>query len=261
MISEHSTSMRAPGSGVRDQLGFVMIAAAKSSTRRPTTAPSRPNRRADRRTQPGHHAPAIVRAAMAHLNLVMIHPFRDGTAHVSLSADARPRPRTDTRPGACSIEEYLGRNTDSYYDILAEVGRGSWRPDGDAMPWVRYSLTAHYIQAMSVVRRIRESERIWIELDQLRTRRGLNERSMAALLDAATGLQVRNVNYRTVLRNHWQEDISCQVASLDLRAMVTSGLLWAAAPSAAPTTSPDRTSCRSQNAYAETAVPQRRSTL
>ena len=170
--------------------------------------------------------PAIVRAAMAHLNLVMIHPFRDGNGRMSRCLQTLVLAREQIlAQELCSIEEYLGRNTDSYYAILAQVGRGSWRPDGDAMPWVRYCLTAHYIQAMSVVRRIRESERIWIELDELRTERGLNERSMAALLDAATGLHVRNVSYRTVLRNHWQEDVSSQVASLDLRAMVTAGLL------------------------------------
>ena len=170
--------------------------------------------------------PAIVRAAMAHLNLVMIHPFRDGNGRMSRCLQTLVLAREQIlAQELCSIEEYLGRNTDSYYAILAQVGQGSWRPDGDAMPWVRYCLTAHYIQAMSVVRRIRESEKIWIELDELRSRHGLNERSLAALLDAATGLQVRNVSYRSVLRNHWQENISSQVASLDLRAMVTTELL------------------------------------
>ncbi len=125
----------------------------------------------------------------------------------------------------CSIEEYLGRNTDAYYQILADVGRGRWRPEGDALPWVRFCLTAHYVQALSVLRRIRESEQLWLKLDELRQRHRLQERTLAALYDAAIGLRVRNTTYRTILRNQWQEDISSQVATLDLRAMVKAGLL------------------------------------
>lgn len=33
-----------------------------------------------------------------------------------------------------SIEEYLGRNTAAYYDVLARVGSGRWDPSGDARP-------------------------------------------------------------------------------------------------------------------------------
>jgi hypothetical protein len=48
---------------------------------------------------------------------------------------------------------------------------------------------------------------------------------MAALLDAAIGLRVRNAGYRAVLRRQWDEEISNQVATIDLRNMVNSGLL------------------------------------
>jgi Fic family protein len=52
-------------------------------------------------------------------------------------------------PVFSSIEEYLGRNTQAYYDILAEVGAGSWNPHRNARPWIRFCLTAHYRQAMT----------------------------------------------------------------------------------------------------------------
>jgi hypothetical protein len=42
-------------------------------------------------------------------------------------------------PGFASIEEYLGRNTLAYYDVLAEVGQRSWSPHREAGPWVRGS--------------------------------------------------------------------------------------------------------------------------
>lgn len=169
--------------------------------------------------------PPIVRAAMAHLNLVMIHPFRDGNGRMArcLQTLVLARERILAQE-LCSIEEYLGRNTESYYRVLAEVGQGAWRPEGSALDWVRYCLTAHYVQAASVLRRIRESERIWVELEVLRTARGLHERTMAAVFDAAIGLRIRNASYRAQLRD-WREPVSNQVATSDLKSMVDAELL------------------------------------
>ncbi|GAA4991765.1 Fic family protein [Pseudonocardia tropica] len=170
-------------------------------------------------------APPLVRAAMAHLNLVMIHPFRDGNGRMSrcLQTLVLAREKILT-PDLCSIEEYLGRNTQRYYDVLAEVGQGSWKPGGDARAWIRFCLEAHYVQAASVIRRLDESGRIWSEIERLRDDAGLGERTIAALFDAAIGLQVRNAAYRSQLRG-WDEQISNQTASADLRAMVAAGLL------------------------------------
>ena len=141
--------------------------------------------------------PAMVRAAMAHLNLVMIHPFRDGNGRMArcLQTLALARDRI-LSPEWMSIEEYLGAHTQAYYDILAEVGRGAWNPLLDARPWVRFCLKAHYIQAANVLRRIRESERLWVAIDELRVRNELPERVVSSLFDAATGLRIRNSSHR-----------------------------------------------------------------
>jgi hypothetical protein len=124
-----------------------------------------------------------------------------------------------------SIEEYLGVNTQAYYDILTEVGRGGWHPEGDARPWVRFCLRAHYIQAVSVLRRARESERIWVAVEELREANGLPERAVSSLFDAAIGLRIRNASHRKDVELTEQEEISHQVATNDLRAMVRAGLV------------------------------------
>ncbi len=169
--------------------------------------------------------PAIVRAAMAHLNLVMIHPFRDGNGRMSrcIQTLVLARERILAQE-LCSIEEYLGRNTTAYYELLAKMGQGEWNPANDARPWVRFCLEAHYVQAESVLRRIRESGQMWSEVEELRMRNRLPERTTAALFDATIGLRVQNSSYRTLLRT-WGEDISRQVATNDLRAMVKAELL------------------------------------
>ena len=169
--------------------------------------------------------PVMVRAAMAHLNLVMIHPFRDGNGRMARCLQTLVLAREGIlAPEFSSIEEYLGANTQPYYRVLAEVGAGRWNPQRDARPWIRFCLEAHYIQAMSVLRRVRESEAIWTELETLVAQAKLPARSIGALFDATLALRVRNSGYRTTVKQNGEE-ISNQIATLDLRAMVKAGLL------------------------------------
>lgn len=174
-----------------------------------------------------NETPVMVRAAMAHLNLVLIHPFKDGNGRMARCLQTLVLAREKIlAPVFCSIEEYLGRNTRSYYDVLAEVGAGRWQPQRDARPWVRYTLTAHLRQARTMLRRIRESETVWIRLDELARTRGLPERAISALYDAVYGLRVRNSVYRAALAVSGEE-ISDQVAGRDLKTMAAMGLLVA----------------------------------
>src|SRR5580704_10004217 len=110
----------------------------------------------------GSDAPVLVRAAMAHLNLVMVHPFRDGNGRMARALQTLILAREEIRaPVFSSIEEYLGRNTESYYQVLGEVGQGQWHPENDARPWLRYCLRAHYHQARTQLRRVQETERLY----------------------------------------------------------------------------------------------------
>lgn len=168
--------------------------------------------------------PPIVRAAMAHLNLVMVHPFRDGNGRMARCLQTLILAREGTlNPVFCSIEEYLGRNTQAYYDVLAEVGGGRWEARGDARPFVRFTLTAHLRQARTVQRRIRESERLWGELETLAAEHRLPERTLGAMYDAALGLRVRNATYR----GGTDEPMSDGIVTRDLRALTAAGLLEA----------------------------------
>ena len=171
--------------------------------------------------------PAMIRGALAHLNLAMIHPFRDGNGRMARCLQTLVLAREGILvPEFASIEEYLGANTQDYYDVLAHVGQGAWNPSHDARSWVRFCLKAHFVQATSVLRRVRESEQMWGEIEALLPASKLPDRAMAALYDTAVGLRVRNSGYRAVLKA-WDEEISNQVATTDLGAMVRAGLLEA----------------------------------
>lgn len=166
--------------------------------------------------------PVMIRAAMAHLNFVMIHPFRDGNGRMARCVQTLALARDGIlSPHFCSIEEYLGRNTDAYCQVLAEVGAGSWQPDRDARPWIRFSLTAHFRQAQTLLRRVEDSEMRWQELEGIVGKRDLPDRAIGSLFNASLGLRVRNQGYRS------DAGVSEQVASRDLRLLVTAGLLEA----------------------------------
>ena len=166
--------------------------------------------------------PSMVRAAMAHLNLVMVHPFSDGNGRMARCLQTLVLAREGIlEPEFCSIEEYLGRNTQDYYDVLADVGHGRWAPSNDARPWIDFSITAHHTQANTILKRTKETERVWNELEQLIKAKGLPERVIYALSDAAFGYRVRNATYRVIA------EIADAVASRDLKSLVDNGLLAA----------------------------------
>lgn len=167
-------------------------------------------------------APAVVRAGMAHLNLVMIHPFSDGNGRMARALQTLVLAREGIlEPPFCSIEEYLGRNTQAYYDVLAEVGGGRWQPERDARPWLRFILTAHYRQARTLLIRVREMEALWNLLEVEIKRKGLPERTLVGLSDAANGYRVRNATYRTAA------EVSEAVAGRDLKLLADVEMLVA----------------------------------
>jgi Fic family protein len=172
--------------------------------------------------------PVVVKAAMAHLNLTMIHPFSDGNGRMArcLQTLVLARDRV-VAPVFSSIEEFLGRNTEAYYAILEDVGAGAWNPDRDARPWVRFCMRAHYLQAITTMRRREEIESLWNSCVGLTERNRLPERCAAGLMDAAIGLRIRRQTYRASAAAAVGEELSDLTASRDLKAMVDGELLVA----------------------------------
>ena len=102
----------------------------------------------------------IVRGAMAHLNLVSIHPFADGNGRMSraLQSLVLARGAGELAPEFLSIEEWLADNRVAYYHALRET-RSSWTPERSAHDWVRFCLRAHHEQSLKVLDRVIASRR------------------------------------------------------------------------------------------------------
>jgi Fic family protein len=170
----------------------------------------------------GHGSDPIVRSAMAHLNLVMIHPFRDGNGRMARALATLVLSRSDIgEPEFSSIEEWLGANTEDYYSALAHTGHGSWQPRGDAHLWLAFILRAHHIQAQTLARRVAEAGQTWGELEMLAAAHGLQERSLDAMYDAVLGYRTRRSAYAK------RAEVTEQSATRDLAALTAAGILTA----------------------------------
>ncbi len=170
-------------------------------------------------SQPGKVDP-LVKATMAHLNLVMIHPFRDGNGRMARALQTLVLAQDDVlEPTFSSIEEWLGHNTDDYYRVLAATGSGSWQPQRSAHLWVKFNLRAHHMQAQTQQRRFAEAEQQWAAIDELILAHEAPIRVADALFDALLGLRLTKSSYlkRTGLEG--------RTATRDLRRLVASGLL------------------------------------
>ncbi|WP_405820281.1 Fic family protein [Streptomyces sp. NBC_01390] len=161
-------------------------------------------------------APALVRASMAHFNLVCIHPWRDGNGRMSRAVHTLVLAREGIlAPEFSSIEEWLGAddfNTLEYYGALRTVQGGSWQPERDAASWIRFCLTAHHLQAQEVQRRFEAASRVWFRLERLAEQHRLGERTVSALYAAAEG-HLRRTTYQA------EEALTRDQALADLRTL------------------------------------------
>ncbi|MCX4757176.1 Fic family protein [Kitasatospora purpeofusca] len=163
----------------------------------------------------------LVRAAMAHLHLVAIHPWADGNGRMSRSLQTLMIAREGVlAPEFSSIEAWLGRpgNTWEYYRELGRRG-SEYVPDQDVSSWVRFNLTAYHQQAQTVRARLERSGRVWGLLADFAAGAGVDERLVSALHDVAMAGRVRRSRYEHA------ESLSLQQAQRDLRDMVATQVL------------------------------------
>jgi Fic family protein len=162
----------------------------------------------------------VIRAAMAHLNLVSIHPFRDGNGRLARIIQSLVLAKERLlRPELVSIEPYLGRHTREYYAVLEEVQGPAFDPHRDASAWVEFCIEAHVFEA--------RERRSWLEIafarhdfcEHLAREQRYPERFVVALDQVLLGLPVTNVDYRR------ETDIAGPTATQDLQRLRREGWL------------------------------------
>lgn len=161
----------------------------------------------------------VVKAAMAHLNVTSVHPFRDGNGRISRIVQSLVLARGGLgSPEFFSIEEYLGEHTGEYYAALREAQGGSYQPDRDATGWVSFCLEAHIAQARQRLSQIEQAAARWQRLEELAAQRGWPDRIVIALEQALLGGSDRG-------RYAEEADVSPATASADFRRLLDAGLV------------------------------------
>jgi hypothetical protein len=161
----------------------------------------------------------VVRAAMAHLNVISVHPFHDGNGRVARIVQSLVLAREGLlSPEFSSIEEYLGKNTPAYYAALRDTQGGSYQPDRDALDWVRFCIEAHIAQARGRLDQIEEAAARWEQLEREVADRGWPERFVIALEQSLIGGADR-AGYGE------EAGVSPATVSADLRRLLDSGLV------------------------------------
>jgi Fic family protein len=166
-------------------------------------------------------AHSLVRAAMAHLHLVSIHPWADGNGRMSRSLQTLIIAREGLlAPEFSSVEAWLGRpgNTWEYYQELASRG-AIYQPEQAVTSWVRFNLVAYHEQAQAVRNRVNRAGQVWELLADFADDRRLDERVVSALHDVAMTGRVRRLSYEHA------EGLNLQQAQRDLRDLAATHIL------------------------------------
>lgn len=171
--------------------------------------------------QSGHVAPPVL-AALVHVALAGIHPFKDGNGRTARVLASLAMYRGGyVRPEFTSLEEWWGTHKSDYYGAFACLGTG-WDPGTDVTGFVEAHVSAQRLQADALSLREATQRQLWTLLEDIATEDlGMPPRAADALFDAFFGRSVTNRYYRSLC------DVSTATATNDLARLEASGLLRA----------------------------------
>lgn len=162
----------------------------------------------------------VLKAALAHLNVVAIHPFLDGNGRTARVLESLLLYKEGVRSQyLVSLEAYFGRDSQAYYHALAAALGPYYSPPKDVSLWVEYSLQAHVVEAHAA---LQYQQEVTVELDGLKEvfqTEGLSPAQTMMLLMACRTERVTNREYRQITgRSH-------QSAVADFTKLIEKGLL------------------------------------
>lgn len=163
----------------------------------------------------------LIRAGIAHLWFITIHPLEDGNGRIARTITDLALAQ-DEQSGLrfFSLSTQILRNKDGYYDALEFAQRGSL----DITPWLQWFLDQVQRSAqhgIDEVHRVLARNRFWVKADSLH----LNDRQMAGLHRALSPF-----NTEEILSNRFYRKITNTnrtTAARDLAELVELGLLEA----------------------------------
>jgi len=164
-------------------------------------------------------APVVVRAAMAHLHLVSIHPFADGNGRLAGILQSLVLARGGVSgPDLGTVQERFARDPGRYYAALRDVLGGSFQPQRSAATWVAFCVEAHLVLARERLALLDRAMERWSALEELVAARGLPSRLTVAL-EQSLSEGVDRSSYAA------ETGVAAATASADLRRVLDAGLV------------------------------------
>lgn len=161
----------------------------------------------------------VVRAAMAHLHVISVHPFRDGNGRISRIVQSLMLAQNGLMsPEFGSIEQYLAEHTAEYYAALNEAHGPTYDPRRDVSGWVAFCVEAHIEQARQRLAQIEQAAARWSRLEELVEGRNWPDRLLIALEQSLFAGTDRAAYAR-------EAEISPATASADFRRLLDAGLV------------------------------------
>ncbi len=166
--------------------------------------------------------PALAAAALAHLELVAIHPFFDGNGRTARALARVFIARYGySLGGLVSLDAYLDNNRGRYFDAIRQSLGRSYRHGYDATPFVAYFIDSIWRAADHVLGRIKGLGHVLVELRRDLVGGRLPRRMLDGLVYGWINGSIRPADYTRITGT------SSQNATRDFAAAVARGYLVA----------------------------------
>ena len=162
----------------------------------------------------------VVKAGLAHLHLVAIHPFWDGNGRTARGLQTLLLQRSSFGfRKLLSIESTLLDLKDDYFAAIQRSLGPNYAEDYDATPWLEFSTMVVGICSEQLVSKMTDWHRMMQEAHNLWAAKGWNQRQADAYAFALQAGQISRSDYIEIT------GVSPVTASRDLAAMVEAGVM------------------------------------
>ena len=163
----------------------------------------------------------IVRAGLAHIHLVAIHPFWDGNGRVGRGLATLILQRSPFHfKKLLSLESFISGIRDDYFTAIERTLGKNFRFDYDATPWLEFWVRAVMAHAMQLQMELtdwhRNREKVYAALEKA----NINHRQAEALIFTIKMGKITRSDYSEIAA------VTNVTASRDLRRLVDTGWLF-----------------------------------
>ena len=162
----------------------------------------------------------VIKAGLAHIHLIAIHPFWDGNGRTARGLATLLLQRSPFRfRKLLSLESHMFNIKDQYFTAIESTLGTRFAADYDATPWLEFFARGLETQAEILIGGLTEWHRMMQDAQGIFAAKGWNQRQADGFAFAVQTGQISRSNYMEINR------VSPATASRDLAKLVEAGIL------------------------------------